>query len=64
MKTILIFGIIIECVVLALLTIFKKWTGRAFVAIALITAVCCGAAGFLGGPGKDPDGPNDQRADL
>lgn len=40
-------GIIIECIVLALLALFKKLSARAFAVIALITALCCGAAGFL-----------------
>lgn len=64
MKTILISGIIVECIVLALLTILKKWTGKAFLAITVITAVCCGLAGYMAGANKGPDSQENQRADL
>ncbi|MCR5794759.1 MAG: VWA domain-containing protein [Solobacterium sp.] len=40
-------GIIIECIVLALLAVFKKLSGKAFAAIAVVTALCCGVVGFM-----------------
>ena len=46
-NTILIAGIIAECLVLALLALFGKLSGRVFAVIALVTALCCAAVGFL-----------------
>lgn len=64
MKTILILGIIIECVVLALLTILKKWTRKVFLAIALVTATGCMAAGFMSGINANSNSKDNQRAGL
>lgn len=41
MKTILIVGMIIECIVLILLTVLKKWTKKIFIAVSAVTAICC-----------------------
>ena len=46
-NTILIAGIIAECLVLALLALFGKLSGKVFAVIALVTALCCAAVGFL-----------------
>ena len=47
MKIILIAGIVIECILLILLTALKKWTKKAFILIAALTAAGCVAAGAL-----------------
>ena len=46
-NTVLIAGIIAECLVLALLALFGKLSGKVFALIALATALCCAAVGFL-----------------
>ena len=46
-NTFLIAGIIVECLILALLALFGKLSGKAFAVIALITAICCGVVGVL-----------------
>lgn len=40
-------GIIIECLVLALLALLGKLSGKAFAVIALVTAICCGVVGGM-----------------
>ena len=46
-NTVLIAGIIAECLILALLALFGKLSGKVFAVIALVTALCCAAVGFL-----------------
>lgn len=48
MKTVLIFGVVIECIILILLTVFKKWTKKAFLIVSAVTAVSCGVIGLIG----------------
>ena len=46
-NTFLIAGIIVECIVLALLALLGKLSGKAFAVIAFVTAICCAAVGFI-----------------
>lgn len=64
MKTILIFVVIIECMVLILLTIFKKWTRKTFLAIALMTAVGCIAMVIISERRINSDDEDRQRAGV
>lgn len=47
MKTILIIGIIAECIILILLTILKKWTKKTFIAVSATVALCCSLVGIF-----------------
>lgn len=62
MKTILIASIILECLLLALLTIFQKWTKKAFLIVAAVTAVCCFLLYFLNVQTERISEEADQRA--
>lgn len=62
MKTFLIASIILECLLLAVLTIFQKWTRKAFLAVAALTAVCCCLIGFLNIQTEQAAEEADQRA--
>lgn len=64
MKILLIVAVIIECVVLVGLTIFKKWTKKAFIGVSVLTAVCCIAVGAVGVSGQILSDNIDQRAHL
>ena len=64
MKEIAILGIIAECAVLILLTVLKKWTKKAFIAVAAATALCCGLVGILMLKGRISADALDQRAYL
>ena len=64
MKTILILAVIIECILLILLTVFKKWTKKAFVAVSAFTALCCVCVGVFGICGQVLEGAVDQREYL
>lgn len=64
MKILLIVAVIIECVALVGLTIFKKWTKKAFIGISVLTAVCCIAVGAVGVSGQILSDDIDQRAHL
>lgn len=48
MKLFFIVVVILECLALAGLTIWKKWTRRTFLGVAGVTAVCCGIMGIMG----------------
>lgn len=47
MKILFIAAIIVECLILALLTIWKKWTRETFLIVSGATAVCCCAMALL-----------------
>lgn len=47
MQTILLIGIVVECLLLLCLTLVKKITRKTFVAVSLVTALCCTVAVFL-----------------
>ena len=64
MKIILIAGIVIECILLILLTAFKKWTRKAFILIAALTAAGCLAAGALSARTQISQNEADQRGGL
>lgn len=64
MKTLLILGILMECVVLTVLTILKKWTKQAFIIITSATAACCIMTGALLIKQKSYEKETDQRAYL
>jgi len=64
MKIILIIGVVIECIFLILLTVFKKWTKKTFIAIALITAICCSGIGIFEYQSQVASGEVNQRASL
>lgn len=64
MKIVLIAAVIIECAVLAGLTIFKKWTKKAFIGISVLTAVCCICVGAVSLSGQRSAEDIDQRAHL
>lgn len=49
MQTILLIGVITECVLLLGLAALKKCTRRVFLLISAITAVCCTVVGIAGG---------------
>lgn len=56
MQTILLIGVIIECVLLLALAISRKCTRKAFLIISSVTVICCIVVGILsaviGGSGK------------
>lgn len=57
MQTILLIGVIAECVLLLGLAAFKKCTRKAFLIISAVTAVCCAVVAFVGGgSAKGTDG--------
>lgn len=64
MKVLLIAAVIIECAVLVCLTIFKKWTKKAFIAVSTLTALCCIVVGILNIGGQESVSSVDQRAHL
>ena len=64
MKIILIAGIVIECILLILLTALKKWTKKAFILIAALTAAGCVAAGALSARTQISQKEADQRGGL
>ena len=47
MKILFIAAIIVECLILAWLTIWKKWTRKTFLIVSGATAVCCCAMAIL-----------------
>ena len=55
MQTVILIGVVLECLLLLGLALMKKCTGKAFLAISLITALCCGAVAALEAGGKDSD---------
>lgn len=57
MQTILLIGVIAECVLLLGLAAFKKCTRKAFLIISAVTAVCCAVVAVAGGgSAKGTDG--------
>lgn len=64
MKILLIAAVIIECAVLAGLTIYKKWTKKAFIAVSALTALCCVGVGGVTVGRQMSAGSVDQRAHL
>ena len=64
MKVLLIAAVIIECAVLVGLTILKKWTKKAFIAVSALTALCCIGVWILNIGGQGSMTSIDQRAHL
>lgn len=64
MKILLIAAVIIECAVLIGLTILKKWTKKAFIAVSALTAFCCIGVLILNIAGQGATNFVDQRAHL
>jgi len=64
MKILLIAAVIIECAVLIGLTIFKKWTKKAFIAVSALTVLCCVGVGVVNVCGQMSASSVDQRAHL
>lgn len=64
MKILLIAAVIIECAVLMGLTILKKWTKKAFIAVSALTAFCCIGVLILNIAGQGATNSVDQRAHL
>lgn len=63
-NTILIAGIIIECIVLALMALLKKWSAKVFAVIAAITAICCLVVGVLNLGAKKTEETTDIRSTV
>lgn len=64
MKILLIAAVIIECVVLLCLTVFKKWTRKAFFAVSILTALCCAGVGVMSVGSQMSADSVDERAHL
>lgn len=64
MKILLISFVIIECLILVLLTIFKKWTKKAFIAVSAFTILACIGAGITSHQSQAAIESVDQRAQL
>lgn len=64
MNIILILGVIVECIVLLLLTVFKKWTKKVFIVVAVITGICCVCVGGVNIQRRKTESNTDQRSGL
>lgn len=66
MQMIILIGVVLECLLLLGLALMKKCTGKAFLVISLITALCCGvvAAVEAGANGDSGSGKLDVRGHV
>ena len=64
MKIFLILFVIVECLILILLTILKKWTKKAFIVVSAFTVISCLGLGVTSCQLQVSDEVVDQRGQL